>query len=168
MYAYVVCLCVCVRVCVLIKRKMGAEYEKHKPLKLVQTVPFFRLLLLKKKACPGWWVQPRKRKRQSKRSGHFRSRLHCAFPCNLFLPFAGRDCPDSFRIKWELSHTAALVLQANSKNGDPLRMDGVLLPVCPGGGSKPSSIPMDREKGSEFDAAFRKTFPTHFKWLNEK
>lgn len=80
----------------------------------------------------------------------------------LFLPFAGRDCPDSFRIKWELSHTAALVLQANSKNGDTLRMDGVLLPVCPGGGSKPSSIPMDREKGSEFDAAFRKTFPTHF------
>lgn len=44
-----VCVCVCVRVCVLIKRKMGAEYEKHKPLKLVQTVPFFRLLLLKKK-----------------------------------------------------------------------------------------------------------------------
>lgn len=39
-------VCVCVRVCVLIKRKMGAEYEKHKPLKLVQTVPFFRLLLL--------------------------------------------------------------------------------------------------------------------------
>lgn len=31
MYAYVVCLLVCVCVYVLIKRKMGAEYEKHKP-----------------------------------------------------------------------------------------------------------------------------------------
>lgn len=33
MYAYVVCLFVCVCTCVyvLIKRKMGAEYEKHKP-----------------------------------------------------------------------------------------------------------------------------------------
>lgn len=77
MYAYVVCLCVYVCVCVLIKRKMGAEYEKHKPLKLVQTVPFLRLLLLKKKLAQSDGFNQEKRKRQPKRSGHFRSRLDC-------------------------------------------------------------------------------------------
>lgn len=80
MYAYVVCLCVCVRVCVLIKRKMGAEYEKHKPLKLVQTVPFFRLLLLKKKSAPGMMGSTKKKKKATE------AKWTLLFPTSLRIP----------------------------------------------------------------------------------
>lgn len=170
MYAYVVCLCVYVCVCVLIKRKMGAEYEKHKPLKLVQTVPFFRLLLLKKKVCPEWWVQPRKKKKatEAKWTLPFPTWLHSLVIVSSVSVTCSRDCPDCFRIKWELSlksYRRACIAGKQQKWWHVTH-----------GWCTTSGVPRWRlqtkfntdgpRKGKRIRCGFCKTFPTHFKWFD--